>query len=70
MKNIIMLCLALGTPLGVYAQTVTTPEVQKPQPLSAVFDNYFAVKDALVKTDGKMASAKATDLLTALNTLF
>ncbi len=62
-----MLCLALGTPLGVYAQTVTTPEVQKPQPLSAVFDNYFAVKDALVKTDGKMASAKATDLLTALN---
>jgi Protein of unknown function (DUF3347) len=32
-------------------------------PLKAVFDNYFAIKDALVKTDGNTASAKANDLL-------
>ena len=35
--------------------------------LKAVFDNYFAIKDALVKTDGNTASAKATVLLTAIN---
>ena len=35
--------------------------------LSAVFDSYFAVKDALVKTDGATASTKATELLTAIN---
>ena len=35
--------------------------------LTAVFDSYFAVKDALVKTDGATASAKATELLTAIN---
>ncbi|MWB93273.1 DUF3347 domain-containing protein [Flavobacterium sp. GA093] len=41
----------------------TTAENQ----LKAVFDNYFAVKDALVKTDGNTASAKATALLSAIN---
>ena len=35
--------------------------------LKAVFDNYFAVKDALVKTDGNTASAKAKELLSAIN---
>jgi copper chaperone CopZ len=35
--------------------------------LKAVFDSYFAVKDALVKTDGNTASAKATALLLAIN---
>jgi Protein of unknown function (DUF3347) len=34
--------------------------------LKAVFDNYFDLKDALVKTDGNMASAKAAALLAAL----
>ncbi len=37
--------------------------------LKAVFDNYFAVKDALVKTDGNTASTKAKDLLTAINSV-
>lgn len=36
-------------------------------PLKAVFDNYFAVKDALVKSDSKMASANAKSLETAVN---
>ena len=43
-----------------------TSNAQQPQPLSAVFGSYFAVKDALVKTDGATASAKAADLLTAV----
>ena len=41
--------------------------VQQASQLKAVFDNYFGLKDALVKTDGATASAKATALLTALN---
>jgi hypothetical protein len=40
---------------------------QEGNQLSAVFDNYFAVKDALVKSDGTLASAKAKELLNALN---
>ena len=35
--------------------------------LTAVFDNYFAVKDALVRTDGAMASAKSKELLNTIN---
>jgi copper chaperone CopZ len=39
----------------------------EPNQLKAVFDNYFAVKDALVQTDGAMASAKSKELLNAIN---
>ena len=42
-------------------------EIQEVNQLKAVFVNYFAVKDALVKTDGNTASAKATALLSAIN---
>lgn len=37
--------------------------------LKAVFDSYFALKDALVKSDGNLASSKAKELLTAINTV-
>ena len=37
--------------------------------LLAVFDNYFALKDALVKSDGNLTSAKAKELLNALNSI-
>ena len=52
--------------------TTTTTEKpvevkQEVNQLKAVFDNYFAVKDALVKTDGNTSSTKAKDLLTAIN---
>ena len=40
---------------------------QNSDPLEAVFENYFAVKDALVKTDGTLASTKATALLASIN---
>ena len=42
-------------------------EVQEVNQLKSVFDNYFAVKDALVKTDENTASAKAKELLSAIN---
>jgi copper chaperone CopZ len=35
--------------------------------LTPVFNNYFSLKDALVKTDAAIASAKAKDLETAIN---
>lgn len=40
---------------------------QETNQLTAVFDNYFSLKDALVKTDGNTASAKAKELQTAIN---
>lgn len=40
---------------------------QETNQLTAVFDSYFALKDALVKTDGNTASTKAKDLETAIN---
>ncbi len=46
--------------------TMAETKQEVPQ-LKAVFDNYFAVKDALVKTDGNTSSTKAKDLLNAIN---
>jgi vacuolar-type H+-ATPase catalytic subunit A/Vma1 len=37
--------------------------------LKPVFDNYFLLKDALVKTDSKTASAKSKDLLIAITSV-
>lgn len=45
----------------------TAMDMQQPSQLTAVFDNYFALKDGLVKTDGETASAKAAAMLTALD---
>ena len=42
---------------------------QEVQTLKAVFDNYFALKDALVKTDGGLASSKAGVLSLAISTV-
>jgi copper chaperone CopZ len=45
----------------------TAMDMQQTSQLTAVFDNYFALKDALVKTDGTTASSKAGVMLTALD---
>jgi hypothetical protein len=37
--------------------------------LQPVYDAYFVIKDALIKSDAKLTSAKATDLLTAISAL-
>jgi hypothetical protein len=49
-----------------HAQENTAVDMQETSQLTAVFDNYFALKDALVKTDGTTASAKASAMLAAL----
>ena len=41
--------------------TDTVQESQQVNQLKAVFDNYFALKEALVKSDGNTASAKAKE---------
>lgn len=51
------------------SNTITVTETQKTNQLQPVFDSYFELKDALVKTDGNTASAKAKDLLSAINTV-
>jgi hypothetical protein len=42
-------------------------QTKQANPLKAVSDHYFAVKDALVKSDGNIASVKAKDLLKSIN---
>ncbi len=42
-------------------------KTQEVNPLSAVFDSYFSLKDALVKTDGATATTTAKKLLTAID---
>jgi len=49
-----------------HAMPAPTATQQQGQ-LKAVFDSYFDVKDALVKTDGKMASEKAKSLVKAIS---
>jgi len=51
--------------------TVDTPQTmtiksQELNQVTAVFDNYFGVKDALVKTNGKVASGKSKILLNSI----
>ncbi len=41
-------------------------EAPKSNQINIVFDNYFAVKDALVQTNGTMASEKSKALLTSI----
>jgi copper chaperone CopZ len=44
-------------------------EIVQPNTLDAVFDTYFAINDALVKTNAATATAKAKELLNALKAL-
>jgi len=45
----------------------TTAEKQEISPLTGVYESYFGIKDALVKSDGASASEKAKNLLNAIN---
>ena len=49
-----------------HGQESKTVNMQETSQLKAVFESYFALKDALVKTDGNTASASGAALLTAL----
>lgn len=57
------------TPKAQVQESSVSQQANETNQLKAVFDNYFAVKDALVKTDGNTASAKAKELLLAINTI-
>ncbi|MDD2987277.1 DUF3347 domain-containing protein [Flavobacterium sp.] len=46
---------------------IASTKMQKVNQLDAVYESYFNLKDALVKTDGKEASAKAKELLTSID---
>ncbi|TPD70565.1 DUF3347 domain-containing protein [Flavobacterium microcysteis] len=52
---------------GHSGHTAAATRQQEQNQLKAVFDNYFDVKDALVKTEGKLASDKAKGLVKAIN---
>ncbi|MEO6347366.1 MAG: DUF3347 domain-containing protein [Aquaticitalea sp.] len=45
------------------------PETMEPNALNTVFNTYFAIKDALVKTNATSATAKAAELLNAIKAL-
>lgn len=45
------------------------PEMKESNALEVVFDTYFAISDALVKTNAATASAKASELLNAIKVL-
>ena len=52
---------------GNHTQGNKAMDMQEASQLKAVYDNYFAMKDALVKTDAVSAAAKASAMLTALD---
>ena len=74
MKNSIATIAAIITLLftanSIQAHSVktekTTTEVLDSNQLQTVYNAYFTVKDALIKSDAKLTSAKAKDLLTAI----
>jgi len=47
--------------------TAVLEDAQQDSPFKTIFDNYFALKDALVKTDAKTTAIKSKELLTAIN---
>lgn len=54
---------AINTP----AQNIIMANQESPNIMADVYSAYFSVKDALVKSDGKGAAAKASDLTKAIS---
>jgi hypothetical protein len=54
---------------GDHMDNTTAVESQKQNQLKTVFDNYFALKDALIQTDGTLASKKAGLMLKAISSV-
>lgn len=73
MKNSIIAIAAIITLLfsanNIQANSIKTEKnevTDSSSQLQPVYDAYFTVKDALIKSDSKLTSAKAKDLLTAI----
>lgn len=52
-----------------HAEHQMTMEIQKSNQLTPVFDSYFELKDALVRTNPSMASGKSKELLSAIKSI-
>ena len=50
-----------------HTQETVVEKKQEINQLKTIFDNYFTLKDALVKSDSKLASAAAKDMLSNIN---
>ncbi|TGD59249.1 DUF3347 domain-containing protein [Flavobacterium humi] len=61
MKSFKKIMMTITLLLSVVVSNAQTKDQLKP-----VFDNYFLLKDALVKTDGKTAASASKDLWTAI----
>lgn len=48
---------------------INTVEKQNIPQLKAIFDNYFSIKDALVKTDAATSSVKAAEMIKVIKTV-
>ncbi len=62
----------IKTPTTASATTTETPVKKndvKPSSLQTVYDTYFDLKDALVKSDATIAASKAATLLKAINAI-
>lgn len=66
MKSLSKIVMAMFSLLSVNICIANTPTNQTQNELSKVFEKYFEIKDALVKTNGKSASEKAKELTTAI----
>lgn len=60
---------ASGESIMVMNDHTAISENQESNQLQSVFDNYFLLKDALVKTDSKTASAKSKELLASIESV-
>lgn len=60
---------ASGESIIVMNDHTAISENQESNQLQSVFDNYFLLKDALVKTDSKTASAKSKELLASIESV-
>ena len=59
----------MAMPSGKEHSEMTMPEMTETNPMEAVFNNYLAIKDALVKTNATIANGKSAELLTILKNL-
>ena len=66
MKSLSKIVMAIVTLLSINLCLAKAQSNQSQNGLSTVFEKYFEIKDALVKTDGKSASEKAKALTTAI----
>lgn len=60
---------ALKTETHDHSSHTAISEKQEANQLKAIFESYFAVKDALIKSDGNTTSIKARDLLNAITSV-